>query len=58
MSTTKPPARRQQPYLTLKVGGLTVVLKQRPRKGRALFATVCMVVGPTAALALQARYGA
>ncbi|MCU7827225.1 hypothetical protein [Kitasatospora sp. DSM 101779] len=57
MSTTKPPVPRQ-PYFSLKIGDLTIVLKQRPRKRPALVATAWLLLGPAATLALQARHGA
>ncbi|MFF2631176.1 hypothetical protein ACFVUN_36100 [Kitasatospora griseola] len=49
------PARREQPYLSLKIGGLTVVLRDKPRWLRATAATggVAAIIG----IIVQARYG-
>ncbi|WP_157880032.1 hypothetical protein [Streptomyces natalensis] len=36
MSGARPPAHRTRPYLDIKIGGLKVVLQERPRLRRRL----------------------
>ncbi|MFG2918845.1 hypothetical protein ACGF0D_38915 [Kitasatospora sp. NPDC048298] len=53
----KPQARREPPYFTLKVGGLTVVLKHRPRLVPLVLTGSGAAVGTAVSFFLQARSG-